>query len=482
MENAMRAISPADLKQTGPCTWDIPRSFRNDMRATARLFADQPMLDHLFGERALEQLVNMTTLPGVQEPALAMPDIHQGYGFPIGGVAAIRADEGVISPGGVGYDINCGVRLLASEVSHGEIRDRLPALATQIQRDVPTGVGRAGRITLDEHAMDLVLNTGLRWAIGAGHGDEADAEVVEERGCLAAANANTVPDRAKKRGADQLGTLGAGNHFLELQRVERIYDQECGRAFGLFEGQVTVLIHTGSRGLGHQTCTEYVRRMDVTMANYGITLPDRELSCAPFHSPEGQDYFHAMAAAANFAWCNRQVITHEVRDAWKRVLGSNQPLAIVYDVSHNIAKLEEHRGVPCIVHRKGATRAFGPGHPELPERYRTTGQPVFIPGSMGTASYVLAGTETAMRESFGSACHGAGRELSRHKAKKTISYDQLRASLRLAGIEVRAGSARGLIEEAPEAYKAVDEVVDVTAQIGIARKVARLRPIAIIKG
>jgi tRNA-splicing ligase RtcB len=478
----MRAISLADIKQTGPCAWDIPRSFRNDMRVNARLFASPSILEHLLQERALEQLVNMATLPGVQEPALAMPDIHQGYGFPIGGVVAVRADDGVISPGGVGYDINCGVRLLASDLSHDDIRDRLPALATQIQRDVPTGVGRAGRITLNDEEMDSVLNTGLHWAIEAGHGDEADAEVVEEHGCFAAANAASVPERAKKRGADQLGTLGAGNHFLELQRVDRIYDQERASVFGLFEGQVTALIHTGSRGLGHQTCTEYVRRMDLVMSGYGITLPDRELSCAPFHSPEGQDYFHAMAAAANFAWCNRQVITHEVRDAWKRVLGSGQSPRVIYDVSHNIAKLEQHQDVPCVVHRKGATRAFGPGHPDLPERYRATGQPVFIPGSMGTASYVLAGTATAMRESFGSTCHGAGRQLSRRKAKDTINYDRLRHALHEAGIEVRAGSARGLIEEAPEAYKSIDEVVDVMARTGITAKVARLRPIAIIKG
>src|SRR5919198_2641707 len=261
----MRSISIADINQVGPCAWEVPRRFRNDMRVSARLYASPPMLDHLLEERALEQLVNTATLPGVQEPALAMPDIHQGYGFPIGGVAAVRADDGVISPGGVGYDINCGVRLLASEMLHDEIRDRLPTLATQIQRDVPTGVGRGGRITLDDQAMDSVLNTGLRWAIEAGHGVEADAEMVEERGCFAAADADTVPERAKKRGADQLGTLGAGNHFLELQRVERIYDQERASAFGLFEGQVTVLIHTGSRGLGHQTCTEYVRRMDAVM-------------------------------------------------------------------------------------------------------------------------------------------------------------------------------------------------------------------------
>jgi tRNA-splicing ligase RtcB len=478
----MRPIAAADVREIAPCTWEIPRTFRNDMRVGARLYATRAMMEHLLEERALEQLVNTATLPGVQEPALAMPDIHQGYGFPIGGVVAVRAEDGVISPGGVGYDINCGVRLLGSGVTHGKIRDRLAELATQLQRDVPTGIGRGGRIKLTDQEMDEVLNSGLRWAIEAGYASPSDIEAVEEHGCFEAACADAVPERARRRGLDQLGTLGAGNHFLEVQRVEKIYDAERADVWGLFEGQITVLIHTGSRGLGHQTCTEYVRQMDKVMADYGITLPDRELSCAPFHSPEGQAYFHAMAAAANFAWCNRQVITHAVRQAWRRILGSAESLAVVYDVSHNIAKLEEHQGVLCVVHRKGATRAFGPGHHELLERFRRTGQPVLIPGSMGTASYVLAGTEGAMRESFGSSCHGAGRRLSRRKAKEVVAYDQLRRMLNEAGVEVRAGSAKGLMEEAPQAYKAVEDVVDVVAGIGLAAKVARLRPIAVIKG
>jgi tRNA-splicing ligase RtcB (3'-phosphate/5'-hydroxy nucleic acid ligase) len=478
----MRSISFADLRQIAPCTWEIPRSFRNDMRVSARLYASREMVDHLLEERALEQLVNTATLPGVLEPALAMPDIHQGYGFPIGGVVAVRAEDGVISPGGVGYDINCGVRLLASSITYAGIKDRLAPLATQIQRDVPTGVGRGGRLKLDADEMDAVLNTGLRWAIESGCASATDLDAVEEHGCLEAARADTVPERAKKRGADQLGTLGAGNHFLEIQRVEQIFDPERANAWGLFQGQVTVLIHTGSRGLGHQTCTEYVRQMDAAMVEYGITLPDRELACAPFRSPQGQAYFHAMAAAANFAWCNRQMITHAVRGAWQRTLGPDEGLGVVYDVSHNIAKLEQHHGIPCVVHRKGATRAFGPGHEQLPERYRKTGQPVIIPGSMGTASYVLSGTEGSMRESFGSTCHGAGRQLSRRKAKELVDYQQLRRTLHDAGIEVRAASAKGLIEEAPEAYKAVDQVVDVVAETHIADKVARLRPIAIIKG
>jgi tRNA-splicing ligase RtcB len=478
----VRPIGLADLRQIAPYAWEIPRSFRNDMRVTARLYADRPMVEHLIQERALEQLVNTATLPGVQEPALAMPDIHQGYGFPIGGVVATRAADGVISPGGVGYDINCGVRLLASGARYQAVRARVAPLATQIQRDVPTGIGHGGRITLDDRAMDEVLNTGLRWAIGAGYASKADADSIEERGCFVGASADAVPERARKRGRDQLGTLGSGNHFLEVQRVERIHDRARAEAFGLFEDQVTVLVHTGSRGLGHQTCTEYVRLMDQVMAEYGITLADRELACAPFVSPEGQAYFRAMAAAANFAWCNRQLITHAVRGAWQRVLGRDEDLAVVYDVSHNIAKLEGHSGVPCVVHRKGATRAFGPGSEGIPERYRSTGQPVFVPGSMGTASYVLAGTDVAMSETFGSSCHGAGRRLSRQKAKRTIDYNRLRQELHDMGIEVRAASAKGLIEEAPAAYKDVEEVVNVMAEAGITVKVARLVPVAIVKG
>lgn len=478
----MRSISLADVRQIAPRTWEIPRDFRNDMRVSARLYATPEMLEHLLAERALEQLVNTTTLPGVLNPALAMPDIHQGYGFPIGGVVAVRAEDGVISPGGVGYDINCGVRLLASGITHAKIKDRLAGLATQVQRDVPTGIGRAGRHKLGADELETVLNQGLRWAIATGYASATDLEAVEEHGCLDAARADAVPERAKKRGEDQLGTLGAGNHFLEIQRVERIFDPERANAWGLFEGQVTVLIHTGSRGLGHQVCTEHVRQMDTAMAEYEITLPDRELACAPFRSPQGQAYFQAMAAAANFAWCNRQMITHAVREAWRRILGPDEDLAVVYDVSHNIAKLENHQGIACLVHRKGATRAFGPGHEQLAERYRNTGQPVIIPGSMGTASYVLSGTEGSMRDSFGSTCHGAGRQMSRHKAKDLVDYQALRRALHDAGIEVRAASAKGLVEEAPQAYKAVDEVVDVVAETGIAAKVARLRPIAVIKG
>ncbi len=478
----MRPVGLEDLQLIAPCAWEIPRNFRNDMRVAARLYASRAMVEHLVHERALDQLVNTATLPGVQEPALAMPDIHQGYGFPIGGVVATRVADGAISPGGVGYDINCGVRLLASPARYADVRDHIASLATQIQRDVPSGIGHRGPITLDAPAMDDVLDTGLGWAVRAGYASEVDIDSVEERGSFPGASAEDVPERARMRGRDQLGTLGSGNHFLEVQRVDKIHDSDRARTFGLFEDQVTVLIHTGSRGLGHQTCTEYVRLMNHVMARYGITLADRELACAPFASPEGQAYFRAMAAAANFAWCNRQLITHAVRGAWRRILGEGGDLAVVYDVSHNIAKLEEHGGVACVVHRKGATRAFGPGSEGIPERYRHTGQPVFVPGSMGTASYVLAGTDRAMSETFGSTCHGAGRQLSRQKAKQTIDYNRLRRELHEMGIEVRAASAKGLLEEAPAAYKDVEQVVDVMAEIGVTAKVARLVPVAIIKG
>ncbi|MBI4184795.1 MAG: RtcB family protein [Proteobacteria bacterium] len=480
----MRPVTLTDLVHIAPDLWEIPQTFRNDMRVPARVYASERLLSDIVDERALEQLVNTATLPGVERHALAMPDIHQGYGFPIGGVVAVETEGGVISPGGVGYDINCGVRLLAGRLAVDDVTDRLADLATQMQRDVPSGVGRGGRLKLADDEMDKVLNTGLRWAIENGYASEEDAEALEERGFFRQADASAVSHKAKARGRDQLGTLGAGNHFLEIQRVAKVFDAERARAFGLFEGQVTVLIHTGSRGLGHQVCTDYMQLMDRVMEGYQIRLPDRELACAPFRSPEGGRYFAAMAAAANFAWVNRQLITHAVRGAWARVLGAGRrtELRIVYDVAHNIAKLESHNGVSCLVHRKGATRAFGPGHEALPERYRDTGQPVLIPGSMGTGSYVLAGTETAMRETFGSTCHGAGRRMSRSKAKKELDYNRLRQSLAEAGIVVRAGSARGLLEEAPAAYKDVDEVVAVMADTGIAAKVALLRPIAIIKG
>lgn len=475
-------VSIKDFKQISPYIWEIPKAYRYDMRAPARIYISREMLMPVLEEKAVEQLINVASLPGVEGPVLAMPDIHEGYGFPIGGVAAIRAADGVISPGGVGYDINCGVRLLLSPFTAGEIKDKVTALANQMQRDVPSGVGRGGEMVLDNKELDKVLNTGLDWAVKNGYAEEEDLEMIEERGSFSAADAACVSARAKKRGADQLGTLGAGNHFLEIQEIERIFNKDLADKFGMRLGQVAVMIHTGSRGLGHQICTDFVSLMNRAMIKYNIKLPDRELACAPFQSEEGQKYFKAMAAAANYAWANRQMITYNVRGAWQYALGKKIELPILYDVAHNIAKVEKYNGREYIVHRKGATRAFGPHSPELPEIYKETGQPVIIPGSMGTASYVLVGTETAMQETFGSTCHGAGRQMSRMAAKRKLDYNQLIKMLEVKGIVVRGGSARGIIEEAPEAYKNIDDVAQVVHAAGIAKKVAKLKPLAVIKG
>ena len=473
-----------DIRQLAPSIWEIPQSFRSDMLVPARVYASTEMIDALLTERSLEQLINVATLPGIERYALAMPDIHQGYGFPIGGVAAIRSEDGVISPGGVGYDINCGVRLIASTYHIAELKPKLDALATEMQRNVPSGVGRGGYFNLNSSEFDEVLNHGVKWALKRGYALDEDLAATEEHGCFESADASHVSDKAKSRGSDQLGTLGAGNHFLEIQIVEKIYDAEIARAFGLFEGQIAVMIHTGSRGLGHQVCTEYVRLMMQVMPKYHISLPDRELACTPFQSEEGKRYFHAMAAAANFALVNRQLITYQVRRAFQSVLGQPRAdlLRIVYDVAHNIATLESYAGKEYIIHRKGATRAFGPGEHSVTAAFRSVGQPVLIPGSMGTCSYVLAGTRQAMQDTFGSCCHGAGRRMSRTAAKKHLDYSTLLSELKRYGVIVRAGSARGLLEEAPQSYKDVNEVVRVVAENGIARIAARLKPVAVVKG
>ena len=463
-------ITLNDFNKISNYLWEIPQNFRADMRVPARIYASQEMLQDILAERAIEQLINTATLPGVSKYVLAMPDIHQGYGFPIGGVAAMDVKDGVISPGGVGYDINCGVRLLSSSYTHKELQNQITDLTNQMQRDIPSGVGRGGKIKLRSSELDNMLNQGVEWAIKNNYGLPEDIEVIEEHGSYKAANADLVSEKAKKRGADQLGTLGAGNHFVEIQQVVEIYDADMAKKFGIFPDQVTVMIHTGSRGLGHQVCTDYVSLMNKKMPEFNITLPDRELACAPFKSQPGQEYFAAMAAAANFAWTNRQLITDLTRKAWQMVLGGElSQLQIVYDVAHNIAKLEKHNSAEYIVHRKGATRAF-------PD------QAVFIPGSMGTNSYVLAGTKEAMQNSFGSVCHGAGRKMSRTKAKKTIDYNRIRAQLEEYGVLVRAGSAKGLLEEAPDAYKDIDAVVDVVVGAKLANKIAKLKPVAIIKG
>lgn len=480
-------ITKNDLKKMNDYTWQIPKTFRSDMRVPAVVFATEPMLDGILHDRSLEQLVNVATLPGIQKAAFVMPDAHEGYGFPIGGVAATSYPDGVISPGGIGYDINCGVRLLLSEVTYEDIKHHLEKLAKHLYREIPSGVGHTGSLSLGLEKLDAVLKQGVQAVIKEGFGEEIDAHYLESYGVLKNADPSVVSDHAKKRGHDQLGTMGAGNHFVELDRVDEIFDESVAREFGLKFNQIVVIIHTGSRGLGHQVATDYIRLMISAMARYNINVPDRELACVPFSSKEGKNYFNAMAAAANFAWANRQMITYEVRKVWKNILGNTGgKLSVLYDVPHNIAKIEEHtinsRKEKVIVHRKGATRAFPPQHSELVEEYQKTGQPVIIPGSMGTASYVLAGTLKGMKESFGSSCHGAGRRMSRHHAKKEIHGGQLLRELQKEGIIIQTGSVPDLAEEAPLAYKDIHDVVNVVDKVGLAKKVARLRPVVVIKG
>ncbi|MCH8939303.1 MAG: RtcB family protein [Gemmatimonadetes bacterium] len=470
------------ILRPGPLVYEVPASARDDMRVPARFFADEELWSQIRNDRSVEQLMNVATLPGISECAYAMPDVHQGYGFPVGGVAAFRISDGVISPGGVGYDINCGVRLLASELTVADIRGRLEDLVHNLSRSVPSGTGRGGELRLTDHELDRVFVEGCKYLVERGLALPEDIDVTESGGSLPQADPAQVSQRARQRGSTQLGTLGSGTHFVEIQTVEQVFDTTAAEVLGLETGRITVLIHTGSRGLGHQVCTDYVREMDRVMPKYGIELPDRELACAPFDSPEGRAYFGAMCAAANFAWSNRQTITHTVRGVFERAFGDAGRLRLVYDVAHNIAKVEEYGGEQFCVHRKGATRAFGPNNPEIPEIYRSVGQPVFIPGSMGTASWVLVGAEGAMTESFGSTCHGAGRRMSRRAAKRVAQGHEVRRELAKKGIVVRCHSNSELAEEAPHAYKDVDRVVDVVDRMGLARKVARLKPIGVIKG
>jgi tRNA-splicing ligase RtcB len=477
----------SDAQRIDDELWELPVGTVPGMRVPARVFADAELLAAIEQDRSLEQLANVATLPGIVDAALAMPDIHQGYGFPVGGVAATSADDGVISPGGVGYDINCGVRLLALPLEYDELLgDRRERLVHEISRNVPVGTGGKGAHEgLQGANLERVLALGPRALLeDLGIGSEDELTFTESGGCLKGADPAAVSGRARHRGANQIGTLGGGNHFLELQRVEAIYESDAADAFGLRLGQLTVLIHSGSRGLGHQVCTDFVKRMDERLGHYGIELPDRQLSCAPISSPPGQDYLRAMAAAANFAWANRAALAHRVRESVAHVLGKTaaENTNTVYDVAHNVAKLEDHHGGTVCVHRKGATRAFPPGHPEIPAEYAEAGQPVFIPGSMGTASYVLAGRPGAMERSFGTTCHGAGRQMSRTAVRKAIDGRQLRQRLEASGIVVRALSARGLAEEAPEAYKDVDRVVQIVERAGLAARVARLRPVGVVKG
>lgn len=460
----------SDLKRVSDYIWEIPKEFRSDMLVPARVFANEKLVDDLFKDRSLEQLVNVATLPGIQKWALSMPDIHEGYGFPIGGVAAFDVKEGIISPGGIGYDINCGVRLIKTPVAYEEIKDKIGELATNLYNEVPSGVGKGGRLKLDNKELDEVLLKGVDKMIELGYATEDDKKHCESDGRLTDADPSLVSKTAKDRGRDQLGTIGAGNHFVEVQQVDEIFDKKTASELGLSKNQITIMIHCGSRGLGHQNATDYIRIMMSAMPKYGIKIPDPELACAPFNSTEGQNYWKSMTACANFAWANRQLITWEVREAWKKTFSQNgEELKLIYDVAHNLAKLEEYDGKKVVVHRKGATRSF-------PD------QPVLIPGSMGTASYVLVGAPGAMELSFGSSCHGAGRVMSRTKAKKSVRGSALKQELENEGIAVRSGSMAGLAEEAPVAYKDVEEVVDVVHGAGLARKVARLKPVAVIKG
>jgi tRNA-splicing ligase RtcB (3'-phosphate/5'-hydroxy nucleic acid ligase) len=473
-----------ELNRIGEVLWEIPASARPDMRVPARVFADEELLEGIVGDLSLQQLENVACLPGIVEAALAMPDVHQGYGFPVGGVAATAPPDGVVSPGGVGYDINCGVRLLALPIASGELGDRRESLVHEISRAVPAGAGKES-LELARPTLLRVLREGPAALVDTlGIGTEDDLERTESRGCLAGADPDAVSERALARGSGQLGTVGSGNHFLELQAVDEVFDAEAADRFGLRRGGATVLIHSGSRGLGHQVCTDFVRRMDAALGRYGIRLSDRQLACAPVSSPEGSEYLAAMAAAANFAWSNRHTMAHAIRGAIARVLGADVAVGTrqVYDVAHNVAKLEQHGGRELCVHRKGATRAFPAGSPDIPEDFRSVGQPVFIPGSMGTSSVVLAGAPGAMEQSFGTTCHGAGRRLSRTGARKRITGRQLRRELAEAGIVVRCPSDKGLAEEAPFAYKDVDEVVDVVVRAGLALRVARLRPLGVVKG
>ncbi len=482
-------INIHDLKRIDDYIYEVPSTFREDMRVPARFYSDPKLLEGVLGDRSLEQLVNTATLPGVVKYALAMPDIHQGYGFPIGGVVATELPDGVISPGGVGYDINCGVRLLATHIEQEEINPYLDDLASALYANCPSGVGKGGNIKLKKGELNQLMEIGANWALKRGYATDTDLERTEENGCLHGADATKISQRAKERGKGQVGTLGAGNHFIEVDVVSDVIDESAAGRIGLFSGQIAVQIHCGSRGLGHQICGDYVKLFQKSIHKYGLKLPDRELVCAPLSSSEGQDYLAAMKAAANFAFANRQVLAYHIRRSFEGVLAGkvgNHNVYQIYDIAHNMAKIETHkidgRQVSVCVHRKGATRSFGPGSDVLPSVYRDIGQPVLVPGSMGTASWVLLGTEESMAQTFGSTCHGAGRTLSRKKAKKSVHGPSLREKLEAAGVRVRAGSMAGLAEEAPIAYKDVNRVVEVVHGAGIAKKVAKLVPLAVIKG
>ena len=476
------------LQKVNDYTWDIPTTYKAGMRVPGRIFVSRKLLESLEHD-TLEQTANVATLPGIQKYAMAMPDAHSGYGFPIGGVAAFDRDTGIISPGGVGYDINCGVRIIKTNLTADEVRPRMKELIELLFHDIPSGVGSKSKLRASDRELTDAFLHGAKWAVESGYGVKEDIEHCEENGFMNVADPSKVGEKARNRGKPQFGTLGSGNHFLEVQCVEEVYDEEAAKVFGLHKGQVTVMIHCGSRGAGHQICDDYLKILDKATKKYGIVLPDRQLACAPAESIEGQNYYKAMAAGANYAWANRQVITHWVREAFSRFFRRDMDelgMSLIYDVAHNVAKLEEHviDGVKkkVYVHRKGATRAFPPGHPDVPAAYSKVGQPVLIPGSMGTPSFVLRGTQNAMELTFGSACHGSGRVSSRSAAKREFRGETIQKELAARGISVRATHPSVIAEEAPDVYKPSGEVVEVVHQLGIAHKVVKLMPIGVAKG
>ena len=482
-------MSSSMPKKIGENQYQIDADPNLGMKVPVRIYADEPLLQKMLSDRTIMQARNVASIPGIVSHSVVLPDGHEGYGFPVGGVAAMDAEEGMISPGGVGYDINCGVRLLRSNLTEQTVRSKLKDLVNDLFSSIPSGVGSKGAVRLTNSELDEVLVNGVNWAIDHGYGSSNDSDVCEENGKIPGADPNKVSDKARKRGAPQLGSLGSGNHFLEIQKVAEIHDEEAANRMGIKEGTITVLIHCGSRGFGHQVCSDYLRVAEQAMEKYNIHLPDRELACVPNNSEEGESYRKAMFAALNYAWSNRQMITHWTRKSFERVFNqteSDLDMKLVYDVAHNIAKVEKHKvggeERKLVVHRKGATRAFPSNRDEIPSRYRDLGQPVLVPGSMGTSSWILLGKPNSMDLSFGSTAHGAGRTMSRSKARRNYTEDYVKKSLNDKGIFIKALTRDGVVEETPEAYKDVDAVVNVSHNLGIASKVAKLVPIGVIKG
>lgn len=479
------------VRKISDLIFQVEKNEAKGMKVPVTIYANDNLISKMITDRTIDQATNVATLPGVIKHVVVLPDGHEGYGFPVGGVAATDLEEGVVSPGGVGYDINCGVRLIRTGLNEAEVRPRLKDLVNELFKSIPTGVGSEGAFKLARSELDELLVEGTNWAIERGYGWDQDIEVCEESGRMSGADPSSVSDIARKRGATQLGSLGSGNHFLEVQKVDKIYDQVAAKSMGLdHEGQVTILVHCGSRGFGHQVCSDYLRISEVALRKYGFKLADRELACVPNNSSEGNDYRKAMYSALNFAWCNRQMITHWTRKAFEKMFKISEQaldMQLVYDVSHNIAKVERHKvngeGTrDLVIHRKGATRAFPAEMQQLPAKYYSIGQPVIIPGSMGTASWILLGNKKSFDLSFGSTAHGAGRTMSRSAAKRTHTVEGVRRSLESKGIYIKSLTKDGLVEETPDAYKDVDAVVDVSHSLGIATKVARLIPLGVIKG